>query len=99
MKRSKNIRIIAADSAFDVKRFYVQCKEKNLALIASPNPRRKKEVHKFSVPHRWIVEQTFGILSWFRGIKICWSKTFESALAMHQIACSLRLFTMSGIFG
>ena len=32
MKRSKNIRIIAADSAFDVKRFYVQCKEKKFSL-------------------------------------------------------------------
>ena len=32
-------------------------------------------------------------------IKNCWNKTFESSLAFLQIACSLRLFKMSGIFG
>ncbi|MFC1841724.1 hypothetical protein ACFLYA_01505 [Candidatus Dependentiae bacterium] len=25
---------------------------------------------------RWIVERTFGWFSWYRGIKICWTKTF-----------------------
>ena len=99
MRKSKNVRIIAADSAFDVKRLYSNCKEKNIALIASPNARRKKNVHKFNVPYRWIVEQTHGILSWFRGLKICWSKTLESHLGFLQIACSLRLFKMGGILG
>ena len=99
MRKSKQIRIIAADSAFDVKKLYALCKEKNIALVASPNKRRKKEIHKFNVPYRWIVEQTFGILSWFRGIKICWAKTREASLSFLQIACSLRLFRMAGIFG
>jgi len=99
MRKSKNIRILAADSAFDVAYLRSICKKKNLALIASPNRRRKNNVHKFNVPHRWIVEQTFGILSWFRGIKICWAKTILSALAFLQIACSLRLFKIAGIFG
>ena len=99
MRKSKNIRIVAADSAFDVKYLRAMCKKKNLALIASPNSRRKKNVHKFNVQHRWIVEQVFGILSWHRSIKICWAKTIESALAFLQIACSLRLFKMAGIFG
>jgi transposase len=96
---SKKIRILAADSAFDVKRFYKECKEKNIALIASPNPRRRKNVHKFSVPHRWIIEQTFGILSWFRGIKTCWAKTLDAAFGFLQLACSHRLLNMIGIFG
>ena len=39
-----------------------------------------------------------GILNWFRGIKICWNKTYEPSLAFLQIACSLRLFKMIGIF-
>ena len=99
MRKSKNIRIIGADSAFDVSDLYSFCKEKNLALIASPNPRRRKDVHVFKVAYRWIVEQTFGILSWFRGIKICWAKTRESAEGFLQIACSLRLYQMAGIFG
>jgi len=99
MRRSKQIRIIAADSAFDVKDLRSYAKSKNIALIASPNKRRNKEKHKFNVPHRWIVEQTFGILSWFRGLKTCWSKTIIPAQSALQIACSLRIFKMCGIFG
>jgi len=98
MRRSKKVRIIAADSAWDSDKARALCKRKNMALIASPNRRRRKNVHKFNVPRRWIVEQIFGILAWFRGIKTCWAKTKESALGFLQIACSLRLFKMSGIF-
>lgn len=99
MRKSKNIKIIAADSAFDSKKLYSLCKDKNIALIASVNKRRSKNKHVFQAPHRWIVEQTLGILSWFRGLKICWAKTLESHLSFLQIACSIRLFKMSGIFG
>lgn len=99
MRASKNLRIMAADGAFDVQKLYDSCKQKNIALIAAPNPRRKKGIHKFAVPHRWIVEQTFGILSWNRGIKICLAKTYESAQAFLDFACSVRLFRMAGIFG
>jgi putative transposase len=98
MQDADEIRIVAADAAFDVKKLYSFCKKKNIALIASPNPRRKKGVHKFNVPYRWIVEQTFGILSWFRGLKTCWSKTLESSLGLLQMACALRVFTMAGVF-
>ncbi len=91
VKRKRKVRIIAADSAFDVRRLYIKCKEKNIALIATPNPRRRKDVHRFNVPHRWIVEQAFGILSWLRGLKICWAKTIESSLGFLQLACSIRL--------
>ena len=94
MRKSKKIRIIAADSAFDVRKLYTQCKDKNIALIASTNPRRNKSKHKFNAPVRWIVEQTFGILAWFRGLKNCWNKTFETSYAFLQIACVLRLFKM-----
>ena len=99
LRSSKNIRIITADSAFDVKRLYENCKEKSICLLASPHSRRRKNVHKFAVPHRWVVERTFGILSWFRGIKTVWAKTQEASLAFLQIACSVRLFKMAGIFG
>jgi putative transposase len=97
MKKKEKLCILATDSAFDVRNLYSHCKENNIALIASPNPRRKKNVHKFNVPYRWKVEQTFGILSWLRGLKNCWSKTFEACLGFLQIACSLRLFKMAGI--
>lgn len=99
MRKSKNIRIMAADAAFDEKRNYNDCKQKNIALVAVPNQRRKKNIHKFAVPGRWVVEQVFGILSWNRGIKICWAKTYESAQAFLELACSIRLFKMAGIFG
>lgn len=98
LSKSKRIRIIAADSAFDVQSLYSFAKKKNIALVAAPNPRRKKNAHKFSVPYRWIVEQTFGILSWLRGIRTCWSKTYEAYLGLLQLACSFRLLRMSGIF-
>jgi transposase len=94
IKKKKKVRIIAADSAFDVKLLYKKCKEKNIALIATPNPRRKKDIHKFNVPHRWIVEQAFGILSWLRGLKTCWAKTIESSFGFLQLACSIRLLKM-----
>ena len=99
MNKSKKTRIIAADSAFDAKFLYSLCKEKNIALVASINPRRKKDAHVFHAPYRWIVEQTFGILSWFRGLKISWSKTIESTKAFLELACSYRLFKMAGAFG
>jgi transposase len=98
LRKSKKTRIIAADSAFDIKHLRSVAKAKNIALIAAPNSRRKKNVHKFVVPYRWIVEQTFGILSWSRGIKTCWSKTYEACLGLVQLACSFRLLRMSGIF-
>jgi len=86
MRKSKQTRILAADSAFDVAKLRLICKEKNISLLAVLNRRRNKNKPVFQVPHRWKVEQTFGILSWFRGLKVCWAKTRESALSFLQIA-------------
>jgi len=97
-RKSKKVRILTADSAWDNKESRLKCKKKNIALIASTNKRRNKKKHKSSAPMRWIAEQTFGILSWLRGLKICWAKTQESALAFLQIACSFRIFKSLGIF-
>lgn len=99
MRRSKNIRILTGDSAFDVNKIRKQCKSMNIALIAATNPRRKANQHKFTPPCRWIIERTFGWLSWYRGLKICWSKTYEAQLAFLELACSIRLFQMTRIFG
>ncbi len=90
MHKSKNIRIITADSAFDVKSLYSCCKEKNIALVASLNKRRKKNIHKFSIPLRWVVERTFGILSWFRGLKTVWAKTKVASLAFLERIVKLK---------
>ena len=98
MRLSKKIRIIAADSAFDVKKLRSICKKLNIALLAATNIRRSKMKPKFHPPYRWVVERTFGWFAWYRGLKICWAKTIESSLAFLQIAASIQLFKMSGIF-
>jgi transposase len=95
MRRSKKIRILTADSAFDVSKLREKCKSMNVALIAAVNPRRKPDQHRFSPACRWIVERTFGWLAWYRGLKVCWAKTYEAQLAFLQIACTVRLFQMS----
>ena len=86
------IRILAADAAFDVKKLRAYCKEKNIALLAVTNPRRNKKLQKTKVPYRWIVERTIGWLSWYRGLKTCWAKLFESHMSFLQLACSIQIF-------
>jgi putative transposase len=95
----KNLMILAADSAFDDKKLRYFCKEKNIALIASRNPRNSKDKHTFSVPHRWVVERTFGWLAWQRSLKICWTKLRQTYLSFLQLAAAHQLFKMSSFFG
>jgi len=56
-------------------------------------------VNIFHAPYQWIVEQTFGILSWFRGLKFCWSKTIEARFALLQWLVLIGFFKMTRIFG
>jgi putative transposase len=95
----KRSRIIAADSAFDAGFLYKICKSKNIILDAATNIRRNKKKQKYKPANRWIVERTFGWLSWFRGLKTCWAKSKISHLSFLQLGCSIQLFKMSGIFG
>jgi len=94
MKSSEKVLILAADSAFDAKKLRRFCASKKIALNASPNKRRSKKVRKIKVLHRWIVERTFGWISWFRGLKICWAKFELSHLAFLQLSASIQLFRM-----
>lgn len=96
---SDTLKILAADSAFDSKCLRKYCKERNIVLLAATNLRRNKKKKKYKPSCRWIVERTFGWLSWYRGLKICWTKTTESFLAFLIIAASVQLFRMGGIFG
>lgn len=98
LSKSKTLRILAADSAFDVKNLYDSCQKKNIFLDAATNVRRNKNKQKYKPAHRWIVERTLGWLSWYRGLKICWAKSKISHLAFLEFACSIQLFKMSGIF-
>ena len=95
---SKKFKTLAADSAFDAKFLYKFCLQKNILLDAATNVRRNKTKEKYKPAHRWIVERTFGWLSWYRGLKISWAKSKISHLSFLQIACSAQLFKMSGIF-
>ena len=90
--------ILAADSAFDSKKLKNYCKNNNFVLFASTNRRRKKNCKIIRPGRRWIVERSMGWLSWFRGIKICWTKTKDSFISFLQIAASVQLFKMRGVF-
>ena len=96
---SERLMVLAADSAFDTQELRNFCKEKNIALIASKNPRNSADKHTFSVPHRWVVERTFGWFAWQRSLKICWTKLRKTYLAFLQIAAANQLFKMSLFFG
>jgi len=93
--KEQHLRVLAADSAFDAKALRRYCKRKRLLLVASTNVRRRKNVQKFYVKGRWVIERTFGWLAWYRGLKICWSKMLESFVAFLQLAASLQLFRMA----
>lgn len=90
------LKVLAGDSAFDAKRIRSRCKSKKFILLAAPNKRKsKKAISNTGSSHRWLVERTFGWLSWFRGLKTCWAKTKISFLSFCQLACSDQLFRMS----
>jgi len=56
------IKIVTGDAAYDQKSLYKMAANLNVALIASLNKRRDKNKRSTRVWHRWIIEQTFGIL-------------------------------------
>ena len=91
--------VLSADSAFDDKNLRKKCATYNLALHASTNVRRDKNKQKLKVRGQWKSEQVFGILHWNRGIKFCWLKLKESALAFLQFAAAVHNFKLIGVFG
>lgn len=60
--KSKNLKILAADSVFDAKTYMIYAKRKTF-LDAATNIRRNKNKPKYKPAHRWIVGRTFGWLS------------------------------------
>ncbi len=91
--------VLSADSAFDDTKLRKKCADYNLALNASTNVRRDKNKQKLKVGGQWKSEQVFGILHWNRGIKFCWLKLKESALAFLQFAAAVHNFRLVGVFG
>lgn len=92
-------KVLAADSAWDIKNLRKKLAAINLALHASTNVRRDKTKKKIRPRGRWRIEQIFGIQQWNRGIKFCWTKTKEAFLGFCQFASSIHNFKLVGIFG
>jgi len=91
-------KIIAADSAYDSKKLRAIAKDKNYVLLAATNKRRNKNKENYQPTGRWIIERTFGWISWHRGLKTCWCKTKNAFFGFVSFACSIQLFRMGGIF-
>lgn len=85
-RTSQKARILAGDAAFDSRRLRRICAQKNIALLTPSNPRRNSSNSDYRPYRRWVIERTFGWLSWLRGIKPCRSKTYISCLSLFQIA-------------
>lgn len=92
------IKIMAADSAYDAKIIKNSCAAAQFILLAATNKRRNQHLKPYRPLHRWIVERTFAWLNCYRSLKICWTKTQSSFLALCSLACSIQLFKMGGIF-
>ena len=96
--KTDKARIMEVDSAYDCEYARQVCKKDNFCLLAATNIRRNKNKKVYKTFFRWIVERTFGWQSWFRGLKICWTKTKDSYIAFLQLVSSVQLFKLGGIF-
>lgn len=91
-------KILAGDAAYDSKKARNEARKKNYVLLAATNKRRSKDKKSYQPTGRWIIERTFGWLSWYRSIKVCWCKTKEAFMGFVSFASSVQLFRMGGIF-
>lgn len=100
LKQFLNVpKVMATDSAWDVKKIRTELAQNNIALLAATNVRRDKTKEKIRPGGRWKIEQIFGIQQWNRGIKFCWTKTKDSFLSLCQLASAIHNFRLVGIFG
>lgn len=94
-----DVKVMLADSAWDVKHLRATLAQGKIALFAATNVRRNKEKKKSRPGGRWRIEQIFGAQQWHRGIKSCWTKTKKAFLSLCQFASSLHNFRLARIFG
>jgi len=92
------LKVMIADSAWDVKKLYSDLVKENIALYAATNTRRNKSKRKLKPANRWRMEQVFGIQQWNRGIKFCWTKIKDSFLGLCQLSSAIHNFKLIGIF-
>jgi transposase len=91
--------IVAADSAYDSTSLRTIAKQSGFVLHAATNRRRNKNATVVRPKGRWRVEHVHSWLNHFRSIKTCYAKCKESFLGLLQIAASIQLFKMIGVFG
>lgn len=93
------LRIICADSAFDVKKLRKISLKHGLILLASTNKRRKKDAPIYHPKERWRSEQSHAHLNNYRGLKICWNKLAEAYEAFVQFASAITTFKRLAFLG
>lgn len=93
------IMVVAADSAYDSKKLREIARQEGFILHAATNRRRKKDCPIIRPRGRWIVEGTHSWLNAFRGVKTCFVKLANSFLGFLQLAASVLLLRLSGVFG
>lgn len=97
--KEETIKIMAADRAYDAAIVKNDLKKMKFIPFISINQRRsKRKPEKRSSRHRWIIERSHGWLNHFRSLRTRWARCESSFLALCEIACAYRLFSMSGIF-
>ena len=97
--KTKSVKIMAADSSYDVKKLRKVAANKGFCLYASTNIRRSRNMLKVKPSFRWKVEASHSWLNNFRSLKTCWTKTKETFLSFLQLGASVLLFRKVIIFG
>jgi transposase len=96
---TNEIKILAADSAYDAYRLRRLARDHGFVLYAATNKRRKKDCRKITPSLRWKVEASHSWLNNFRSLKTCWTRTKEAFVAFLQLGAAVLLFRKGIIFG
>ncbi len=71
---TNTFKVLAADSAYDVKRLRDLAKDHGFVLHSAINNRRKQNCNRVVPGSRWKVEASRSWLNNFRSLKTCWKK-------------------------
>lgn len=96
---TNNLKILAADSAYDAKKLRNLAKERGFVLYSSTNKRRNKHSRVITPSFRWKVEASHSWLNNFRSLKTCWTKAKETFIALLQLGAAVVLFRKGIFFG
>jgi transposase len=97
--KTDNMKIIAADSAYDAKKLKEFARDHGFVLYAATNKRRNKNIQSLVPSLRWKVEASHSWLNNFRSLKMCWTKTKDTFISFLQLGVSMFVFKRIGFFG